>query len=410
MKNKILSFLLSFVLLISAFPLSAYAYSHIGSGKYTFTADNSQTVTVNSSVGGSVSGSPIIQRRLTRIVIDFPVTITGNKGDIVSFEFKMNSDYYADCGYLLSCGVEGLIGLQPGDYVISEGVDFSIEPIITTEFELYRDCENEVVDFNLIIGPINYTSDFDPLQRANIDFSLSCEVIDSNKSLLNSIIEYIKEIFNSLKELPTKIQSFFNDLKVNISSWFNDVGMWFSELKDNISAWFSDVGEWFTELGDNLKQWFIDVGNWFSELFTNISNFFTDLWEGFIEWFKSLFVPRDGYFTELMNYVNEWFLSHFGFLAQAGNIIYSLIETISNLDGTTTGIIIFPEIRLPFLNNPLLMEQQEFDLLSYINSISVLKQIYEIYQVIVTSLFIFFFIKYAYRKFEEILKGREVTD
>ena len=410
MKKKILSFLLSFVLLISAFPLSAYAYSHIGSGKYTFTADDSSTVTVNTSVGGSVSGSPIIQRRLTYIDVDFPVTLTGNKGDIVTFEFKMNSDYYAVCQYLLNCSVEGLIGVQPGDYVISDEVNFSSDPVVVTEFQLYRDCENEVVNFNLFIGGIRYTSDADLSKRANIDFSLSCEVIDSNKSLLNSIIEYIKEIFNSLKELPTKIQSFFTDLKNNMSAWFDDVGEWFSELKDNISAWFSDVGEWFTQLGDNLKQWFDDVGNWFSELFTNISNFFTDLWDGFIEWFKSLFFPRDGYFTELLNFFNEWILAHFGFLAQAANIIISLIETISNLDGTTTGIIIFPEIRLPFLDNPLLMEQQEFDLLSYINSISVLKQIYEIYQVIVTALFIFFFVKYAYRKFEEILKGREVTD
>lgn len=419
MKKKILSFLLSFVLLISAFPLSAYASSSDFIADYLTFSDGTTSTwdesivnawTPNTYLTTAVPGTNFYR-------VTYTLNSSVNSGDVYKVELIDTLRY----AYPYWSGVSNIKLYDPNghwsmiitpdelrdtDVTNSYGDPYKYYPYVVNA-DLNGSSNGSLqlcVQFNLNGTTTSYDFHF------TFKAKLSCSYDTESGSILNSIIDYIKQIFNSIKELPTKIQSFFTDLKNNMSAWFSDVGEWFSELKDNISAWFSDVGEWFTQLGDNLKQWFDDVGNWFSELFTNISNFFTDLWDGFIEWFKSLFVPRDGYFTELLNFFNEWFLSHFGFLAQAGNVIYSLIETISNLDGTTTGIIIFPEIRLPFLDNPLLMEQQEFDLLSYINSISVLKQIYEIYQVIVTALFIFFFVKYAYRKFEEILKGREVTD
>ena len=409
MKKKILSFLLSFVLLISAFPLSAYASNEyfILNRVYTATKDH----TVDDAKNGGLTGA-------------FP-----NSDKWCTFEYTANSSF-SDNSYTVDFTDLFEIGTHAWsviNFIKLEDANNNLLLTISPNMMDYSDdypngtlrsydigsfkCSpnsNKQLKLNITIYfTTNITSDkFDVSSWDYIPITTESET----NSILSSIIDYIQEIIVSLSELPDKIKSFFTDLKNNMSAWFDDVGEWFSELKDNISAWFSDVGEWFTQLGDNLKQWFDDVGDWFSNLFTNISNFFTDLWEGFIEWFKSLFVPRDGYYTELLNFFNEWFLAHFGFLAQAAIIISSLIETISNLDGTTTGIIIFPEIRLPFLDNPLIMEQQEFDLLSYINSISVLKQIYKIYQVIVTALFIFFFVKFAYRKFEEILKGREVTD
>ena len=409
MKKKILSFLLSFVLLISAFPLSAYASNEyfILNRVYTATKDYSADDVKN---GGLTGAFPLGDKWCT-----FEYTANSSFSDnsyTVDFTdlFEVGCSAWSVINYIRLEDANNNMLLTISPNMMDYSDDYPGGTLRSYDNGSFKCSPNSNKQLKLnvtIYFTTNITSD--KFNVSSWDYIPITTESETN-SILSSIIDYIQEIIVSLSELPDKIKSFFTDLKNNISAWFDDVGEWFNELGDKLKQWFDDVGEWLTQLGDNLKQWFDDVGNWFSELFTNISNFFTDLWDGFIEWFKSLFVPRDGYFTELLNFFNEWFLAHFGFLAQAATVIYSLIETISNLDGTTTGIIIFPEIRLPFLDNPLLMEQQEFDLLSYINSISVLKQIYEIYQVIVTALFIFFFVKYAYRKFEEILKGREVTD
>lgn len=404
MKKKIISFFLCFLLIFS-FPLYSFADSYTLDPEYLetcvyssgqFTACDPESCKFDgSSITWALISGEINTSDLYGCSFGFVVNGSFSSDDVITINydnylggFKFNT---ATCTVRENGNTTTSISLNSSSGTFSYTVESNVSHVI---FYIYSE--------DITKSPTSTT----PSTRFKVSFSVET----AETGLLKTIIEYIKGIFSDLQDLPNKISDFFADLKNNLSSLFADVGEWFSQLGDNLKQWFESVGEWFSQLGDNLKQWFEDVGNWFSELFSNISAFFTGLWDDFTEWFKSLFIPRDGYFSEMFNLFGQWLSDHLGFLAQSADVIISLINTISNLDGSSSGVIVFPEIRLPFLDNPLIMERQEFDLLSYINSISVLKQIYQIYQLIVTALFTFLFVKYAYRKFEEILKGREVTD
>lgn len=403
MKKKIISFFLCFLLIFS-FPFTAYA----ADDSITFSADNLSMVADSTAYG--VIG-PVFDGSLQKLPTEYE--ITSNQVTAIQFIFSLKGNFTSgDKITTYATSSLGGVAFTEGFYSVYEEHSPSYTEVnvlsgngIAVDYTVKTSCNR--IRFVFRSTAVKHSGDNTTAStRLKVDYNFT----PADIGLLNSIIEYVKGIFSDIQDLPNKISDFFADLKNNLSSLFADVGEWFSQLGDNLKQWFESVGEWFSQLGDNLKQWFEDVGNWFSELFSNISAFFTGLWDDFTEWFKSLFIPRDGYFSEMFNLFGEWLSDHLGFLAQSADVITSLIDTISNLDGSSSGVIVFPEIRLPFLDNPLIMERQEFDLLSYINSISVLKQIYQIYQLIVTALFTFLFVKYAYRKFEEILKGREVTD
>ena len=403
MKKKIISFFLCFLLIFS-FPFSVSA----ADDSITFSADNLALVADSTAYG--VIG-PVFDGSLQLLPTDYDVT--SNQVTAIQFIFSLKSNFTAgDQITTFATSSLGGVAFTEGYYMVHEENSPGYTKVnvlsgdgIAVDYTVKTNCNR--IRFVFYSTAIKHSGNN---TTASTRLKVTYNFTSADIGLLNSIIEYVKGIFSDIQDLPNKISDFFADLKNNLSSLFADVGEWFSQLGDNLKQWFESVGEWFSQLGDNLKQWFEDVGNWFSELFSNISAFFTGLWDDFTEWFKSLFIPRDGYFSEMFNLFGEWLSDHLGFLAQSADVITSLINTISNLDGSSSGVIVFPEIRLPFLDNPLIMERQEFDLLSYINSISVLKQIYQIYQLIVTALFTFLFVKYAYRKFEEILKGREVTD
>lgn len=403
MKKKIISFFLCFLLIFS-FPFTAYA----ADDSITFSAGNLSMVADRTAYGVT---DPVFDGSLQRLDADYGVT--SNQVSAIQFIFSFKSNFTAgDQITTYATSSLGGVAFTEGYYYVYEENSPSYTKLnvlsgngIAVDYTVKTNCNS--IRFVFYSAAVKHSGDN---TTASTRLKVTYNFTPADIGLLNSIIEYVKGIFSDIQDLPNKISDFFADLKNNLSSLFADVGEWFSQLGDNLKQWFESVGEWFSQLGDNLKQWFEDVGNWFSELFSNISAFFTGLWDDFTEWFKSLFIPRDGYFSELFNLFGQWLSDHLGFLAQSADVITSLINTISNLDGSSSGVIVFPEIRLPFLDNPLIMERQEFDLFSYINSISVLKQIYQIYQLIVTALFTFLFVKYAYRKFEEILKGREVTD
>ena len=400
MKNKILSFLLCFSLLFS-FPFITYG------SDYTLVPDYMNTTVTGN--GYMVAGPPDMNFDGSLILWEFDKINTSQITEC-SFCFNINGDFAPNdivtINYANTLG--GFIFNSASGFVRENGKETAIllnSSTGTITYTVVENCNSLFVYFSSSNITKSSTS-----STPSTRFKVTLSVETAETGLLKTIIEYIKGIFSDLQDLPNKISDFFADLKNNLSSLFADVGEWFSQLGDNLKQWFESVGEWFSQLGDNLKQWFEDVGNWFSELFSNISAFFTGLWDDFTAWFKSLFIPRDVYLDYLYNYFGQWLSDHLGFIAQSFELIVSLLTTISNLDGSTTGIITFPEIKLPFFDNPILLAKQDFDLLGYINSIPALSNVYSIYKTIVTAFFIFLFIRFAYKKFNEILKGREVTD
>lgn len=128
---------------------------------------------------------------------------------------------------------------------------------------------------------IEYLETTDSYLRTGCN-SLTVQITDSTKGLLQTILEWLQNIRDRIVELPNSIGSFITSLGNNIKGFFTD-------LKNNLSSWFDDVGDWFSNLGDNLREWFSNVGDWFSQLGDRISGFFFNLSNNISDYFKKLF-------------------------------------------------------------------------------------------------------------------------
>lgn len=97
----------------------------------------------------------------------------------------------------------------------------------------------------------------------------------------------LKRIYNFIINLPSTFQNFFTDLKNGISGFFTD-------LKTNLSDWFdslkTSISGFFTDLKTNLSSWFdnlkTSIGDFIDNLSDNLSEFFTKL-KNWLLWFNA---------------------------------------------------------------------------------------------------------------------------
>ncbi len=227
-------------------------------------------------------------------------------------------------------------------------------------------------DLNVLITLSNFDYGLDPTQYSFYFGINSISINSDNKStgLLNSVVSWLKSIIQSIKELPNSIGNFINSLGDKISGFFTN-------LTNNLKTWFDNIGKWFTDLGNNIKQWFIDITNniktFFNTLGDRISGFFETIWNNTVEFFTSLFKPRDEYFDELREDLDNHMSEHLGAVY---NVPKALIEQLTSIVNGVKGAdpnhlyIAIPEFAFRLKGEKrVLLEAQQFDLLSSINSI-----------------------------------------
>ena len=193
--------------------------------------------------------------------------------------------------------------------------------------------------------------------------SFTVEIESDNGSKLSNILNWLNNIRQSILDLPSNISGFFSSLGDRISSFFTNLSSslstWWTNLTNSLSTWFSNVGSWFSSLGDRIS-------NFFSSLWTNISEFFTDL-----------FQPSDDYFDDLREDLDEFLTEHLGFVYQVPVFMVNELRTIQrecfNNDGTHLRItvpsftITFPNSRGQWIYVKTLVDEQTYDLLSFMN-------------------------------------------
>lgn len=227
--------------------------------------------------------------------------------------------------------------------------------------------------YRIYISDIKYSPGYDsdtyPAAFGLAAFSVTQQDNKTN-SLLGNIIDYIKKIVSDIGELPSKIGSFITNLGSQISGFF-------SNLTSNLRGWFDNIGKWFTNLGNNIKQWFIDITNnikgFFNTLGDRISGFFETIWNNTVEFFTSLFKPSDDYFENLRKDLDEHMSKHLGAVYNVPKELIVHLNTIINgLKGSNANhlYIAIPEFSFRLKGEKkVLLEAQQFDLLSSVNSI-----------------------------------------
>lgn len=119
-----------------------------------------------------------------------------------------------------------------------------------------------------------------------------------------------------------------------------------------------------------------------------------------IDALKNLFIPGDEFFSNYFNELKEWFSNRFGFLAYPLELILNILNRILNINFSEPAFII-PEIKEP-ITNTLLISTTSFNFNTLLQN-ETLKNVHDIYLILVDAVVIFALINLAKTKFEEVM-------
>ena len=130
-------------------------------------------------------------------------------------------------------------------------------------------------------------------------------------------------------------------------------------------------------------------------------NFFVyKLIELLIEALKNLFIPETDFFTNYFNELKEWFSDRFGFLAYPLELILDILNRILNIN------FVEPEFSIPDIIEPVtnvkLVSATTYNFNSLLEN-QTLKNVHDIYFILVDAVIIFALINLAKTKFEEVM-------
>lgn len=437
--HKVISFLLSIVICCTAFPFTASA-KNISIGKIVWYSNCARLNSSNNSDGtDSVPGGVAEYKKSDLEFFSFVTcsSVDLSEASYLTIDFTMDTFdlvsanvqvcYFDDDGksvQLLSKFVKFSDCKNPDtqvyDISLSGEIDTSANTTIAVIFSnLTKTSLDSFADGTTLFEVLRYDIDVETEQQSFFKSIINklTSWFDSLWEWLNSIITNIK---NGFTNLTNSIRNFFSDLTDDLKSWFEDVGDWFSDLGDNIktwfnnliddlSAWFEDVGDWFTEIGDRISGFFNNLWENITNKVTEINTSISDWWDDLCAWFRALFVPEDGFFDKYKDDWEQWGRAHFGLLYDCHDLLDYMLGVLNfgvYSNDLNTAITI-PEISLPFLDNPVILPATSFTFGSLINSHYMIKNVYEVFQMLVTVLGFFLIFKFGLRTFNNIIGERD---
>lgn len=117
---------------------------------------------------------------------------------------------------------------------------------------------------------------------------------------------------------------------------------------------------------------------------------------------KSLFIPNDDFLSNYFNDLFNWFCDRLGFLSYPVELFVNILNKILNINFAEP-ILNIPDIREPFTNE-LFIYATTFNLNSLLTN-DTLKNVHDIYLIVVDAVIIFALVNLAKNKFEEVTKS-----
>lgn len=228
------------------------------------------------------------------------------------------------------------------------------------------------------------------------------DIRDGNISFAESVKTLFSNITNSIKgffsELGTKLSDGFKNLTNSISTFFTNLG-------NNLKDWFDDVGQWFKDIGDRIGNFFSSLWDNISDSIFSITNAVSDWWQSVKDFFHSLFVPDDGFFDNYKQNWEKWAKEHFALFFDVEEIFDMLFGFFEG-DDMEPGIVI-PEIKLPFFNNPVIIPQTTFYFSQLLNHHPMIKRIYDLFQIAFSAIIYGLLLVYLQKTFSKIITNDE---
>ena len=286
-------------------------------------------------------------------------------------------------------------------------------------FDMYSKCISNNGDEMFIFGT-GTGSDFhleyiSPVtSRLSFNLQGGVDGVDNETQARNTIYAFFQSIISGLGTLGDRLVSSLSDLSTSISGFFTGLGDrisgFFSSLWSDLSTSFTNIGNWFSSLGDRISGFFSTLGD-------RISGFFSTIYTNITTWFNGLFTLSPEWSTNYHNQWKTWFSQHFGILYQSVEIIQYLFTYFEDVgyDYYSWTDVTIPAIRFPNssslpsgIRNKTIYGGNSIDLVDVFQGTSVQRQMFNIYQAVLSGLFYYALLLLSKKKFDKILAGKEL--
>lgn len=167
----------------------------------------------------------------------------------------------------------------------------------------------------------------------------------------------------------------------------------------------SEIVEGLNVLNDTL----IDTNNSIKEqtevqknIFQKLLDIPGQILEGFLNLLKSVFIPSDDFLSNYFDELFGWFTDRLGFISYPFELIVDILNKILSINFGEP-IISIPDIQEP-VTNELLVKGTSLNLNMFLEN-KILKNIHDIYLIIIDSIIIFALVNLAKNKFEEVTRS-----
>lgn len=116
---------------------------------------------------------------------------------------------------------------------------------------------------------------------------------------------------------------------------------------------------------------------------------------------KSIFIPSDNFLSNYFNSLFDWFCDRLGFISYPFELIVDILNKILGINFNEPAFDI-PDIYEP-ATGELLIHSTHFSFNDLLNN-SILKNVHEIYLILVDAVIVFALVNLARNKFEEVTK------
>lgn len=187
------------------------------------------------------------------------------------------------------------------------------------------------------------------------------------------------------------------------------------EIKDSISSSTDKIVESNKELQNSInsqtqaieennktnKNIFEKIGEILSYINPFSENFFgKKLVDLIINGIKSLFIPGDDFFSNFFNDLNDWFSDRFGFLYYPLELLFDVLNRFLSINFSNP-IINIPNIEEPFTGE-IFIKATQFNFNDLLSN-NTLKNVHDIYLIIVDAVIYVGLVLLLYNKYEEVI-------
>ena len=187
----------------------------------------------------------------------------------------------------------------------------------------------------------------------------------------------------------------------NITSQFNILQNTMNSLSEEQKALLQEQIELQRQQEEDNKGIIASIKEVISYLNPFSENFFVyKLIDLLIDALKSLFIPAEDYFSNYFDELMNWFSDRFGFLAYPLELILNILNRFLNINFSEP-IISIPNIEEPTTGLKLI-SATNYNLNSLLDN-EVLKNVHNIYLIIVDAIIIFGLVNLLKHKMEEVM-------